>query len=110
VFSRKFHPPYRNGDIVQAEWDDCTQEIIIRMAAFKHFKEHTTGKAFRRIMELINHETLHGVIMGVQWKDKVPFEDIGESEFVLQHGFDPHATAILKKSRVCTDCESKKKK
>jgi hypothetical protein len=100
VFSRKFHPPLRNGGaIVDGEWYDHNQTTIVRMAAFKHFKD-TEAKAIRRIIQVLNHEATHGVILGVQWKDKIPIEEIGESEWALDNGLD-----IFMSKSICKTCK-----
>jgi hypothetical protein len=99
--SRKFHPPYRNGFIVEAEWYDWNTTMVIRMANLKH-RKYTKDGIVKRIIELLTHETLHGVIMGVQWKEKVPLEEKGDSEFPIEHGMDPVATQHA--NMICEKC------
>jgi len=85
-FTRRFHPPYRDGSIVSADWDDMEKLITVYLPSFKYFGTNTNGKAIKEIIRLLNHETLHGVILAIQWSDKVPEDEIGDSEWPLENG------------------------
>ena len=87
-FTRRFHPPCRDQTIVMGDWDDLEKLITIYLPSFKYFEQNTNGKAPKEIMRLLNHETLHGVILAIQWSDKVPQDEIGNSEWPLINGLE----------------------
>ena len=94
-FSRRFHPPIKEC-IIKATWDDIEKLITIHLPSFKYFGEMTDSKAMKEMIRLLNHESIHGVILSIQWKDKVPESDIGNAEFPLEHGLDPDLSKEIK--------------
>jgi len=95
-FTRKFHPPYRDGSIVSADYDDILKLITIYLPSFRYFGNTTDNKAIKEIIRLFLHETLHGVILALQWSDRVPESEIGDSEWPMEHGMDSEATKLKK--------------
>ncbi len=95
-FTRRFHPPYRDGSIVSADYDDIEKLITIYLPSFRYFGITTDSKAMTEITRLFLHESLHGVILAIQWSDKVPQDEIGDSEWPMENGMDPLATKLRK--------------
>ena len=105
-FTRRFHPPCRDGSIVSADYDDILKLITIYLPSFRYFGTTTDSKAMKEIIRLFLHETLHGVILALQWSDHVPQDEIGDSEWPLENGMDPLATKLRRNiaKPVCHKC------
>jgi hypothetical protein len=95
-FSRRFHPPCRDGTIVSADYDDIEKLITIYLPSFRYFGYTSDSKVIKEIVRLFLHESLHGVILAIQWSDRVPEMEIGDAEWPMENGMDPFATKLRK--------------
>ena len=97
-FSRHFHPPLRNtvNCEVLADYVYDDNKIRFFMANWKRVFGKKESKDIRDdVMRVLDHESIHGVIMHIMYKER--FTGEVNLEWPMYHGFDKAYTKEFKK-------------
>ncbi len=96
-FSRKFRPSHKaNANVALAYWDMYDKDLTIFLPSFKAcFGNRNSWPLYRKFINTLSHECIHGVIQMILEKDR--FTGEFESHWPHLHGMDDDYKRMLER-------------